>query len=191
MKDKKDNQSPDIKINIPEIRDLTEYEPEINSDCLDLEKISNELELKKKDSLVPSTTIKKESMVSNPFSKSDFASDFKGVRDMMVVTNESVKKIMKEIPIDSSLLKPQMLMAIQGLMKVMNENGRLIVDMYKELDNMERREEKALAAEEKATVTNNFIFAGDTKGLNGALNDFLKKKSEQDAEIISAEVVDG
>jgi len=188
---KKDELIPDIQIPVPEVRGIDEYIPSMNSECLDLEKISNELEVKRNN---PTSIIKydekKESIVNNPFTKQDYAQDFKNIRDILLASNESAKKILKEIPMDGGLLKPAMLMALNSIYKTINDNGRLLVDMYKEIVAMDKRETKKAEEEAKITNNNTFIFTGDTNDLNETLDNLIKKNSMRKTEIIQAEVID-
>ena len=123
---------------------------------------------------------------SSPFSEEDIIQDYREIRDMIKGTIQSVKEMIKTIPIESGMMKPAMISAIKSLFDVIKDNMKLLLEME---DRIIKKNNMPSKGSEKSNIGqqhNTFVFAGESKDLD----DIIRNVKRNAIEIVAGEVVD-
>jgi hypothetical protein len=122
----------------------------------------------------------------SPFSEEDIIQDYREIRDMIKGTIQSVKEMMKTIPIESGMMKPAMISAIKSLFDVIKDNMKLLLEME---DRIIKKNNMPSKGSEKSNIGeqhNTFVFTGESKDLD----DIIRNVKRNAIEMVTGEVVD-
>ena len=123
---------------------------------------------------------------SSPFSEEDIIQDYREIRDMIKGTIQSVKEMIKTIPIESGMMKPAMISAIKSLFDVIKDNMKLLLEME---DRIIKKNNMPSKGSEKSNIGeqhNTFVFTGESKDLD----DIIRNVKRNAIEMVTGEVVD-
>lgn len=111
------------------------------------------------------------------FSQSDMISDFKTVRDNLIVLIEASRELLARIPIVMCTTKPSMITAIATMNNSINANGKMLIELHEKI--MKMQKDSILVNQginpDQPTINNNNMMV-NTKDLNQIIEDLMLKK---------------
>lgn len=178
-----------LNSDVKDILDDADYSSEIT----DLEHQLAIVKAKEQEALIPQKYDKTNELeTKTPFTVDETFRDYIEIRDIVRSTSESLKALLKSLPLDSGMLKPMMLQTIAGLYRVLHSNTKLWMEMHREMRNATNDDIlKQQAMQKGSTIKeqhNTFVFEGSTSEMNERIKNGIKNVTG--FESVEAEVVD-